>query len=452
MTRSTPPSDHVDRILREQARRLFGRLVRGRLLASPVFALSFLTLALVDPAPWRRAWLTLAAALVVGVSIWEGRRALSEPRAPVPVLPSVALGTAMQLSVVATTGGLESPLLPVLLLLCVVTAVASGRSWLLLGVVSAQLVAVWIMAAVAILGRVPGFYPALLGGGTRGGLGDAHLVTGAVVLSGLLPAAALLGVLLRRTVLATWRLVEDAQRDALRAHAERADELRALSGEIAHELKNPLASVKGLAALLARDAGPDSKPAERLGVLRREVDRMQEILDEFLNFSRPLVPLSHESVELGALADEVAALHEGLARERGVALEVARGSRVPVRCDPRKVKQVVINVLQNALDASPPGGTVRIEVRGGPGGEGRLAVTDHGPGLADPVAGRVFEAGITTKERGSGLGLTIARALARQHGGELTLGGGPDGGCIAELTLPREPSAEAPPLEASDVA
>jgi signal transduction histidine kinase len=115
---------------------------------------------------------------------------------------------------------------------------------------------------------------------------------------------------------------------------------------------------------------------------------------------------------------------------------VRAAAPVRVPCDARKVKQIVINLMQNAIEASARGGEITIEVADGPGGA-RVSLLDRGGGLAETIAAHAFEAGATTKPKGSGLGLTIARALARQHGGELTLSARPGGGCIAELTLPR---------------
>jgi signal transduction histidine kinase len=111
---------------------------------------------------------------------------------------------------------------------------------------------------------------------------------------------------------------------------------------------------------------------------------------------------------------------------------------VHAACDPRKVKQVLMNLLHNAVEASPPGGRVTVEVVSTASGHARVSVRDGGSGLLPEVASRAFEAGVTTKAKGSGLGLTVARALARQHGGEVTLESGPAGGCVAALVLPRE--------------
>jgi signal transduction histidine kinase len=258
----------------------------------------------------------------------------------------------------------------------------------------------------------------------------------------LLAAGRHVGRFVRRAFDAMLRRTVRAQTESLRAHAERAEELTALSAEIAHELKNPLASVKGLAGLLAPAMAP-GKAAERLAVLRHEVDRMQAILDEFLNFSRPLVPLALGDHDAGELCREVAALHEGLAHERGVELEVDAAGPAPARCDPRKVKQVLINLVQNALDASPPESVVLLRASPEAGGGARVVVADRGLGLDPALGGQVFDPGVTTKAQGSGLGLTIARALARQHGGDLSLASRQGGGTEAVLLLPGAPRAGA---------
>ncbi|HYV65903.1 MAG TPA: ATP-binding protein, partial [Myxococcales bacterium] len=161
---------------------------------------------------------------------------------------------------------------------------------------------------------------------------------------------------------------------------------------------------------------------------------------EFLNFSRPLSPLTLDTVDGMRIGEEAVDLFQGLMHERHLSIELA-GGRVDLRCDPRKIKQLLINLVQNAVEASVPGGEVRIEVVPG-AKDAAIRVLDRGRGLEANLAQRVFEAGVTTKPRGSGLGLTIAKSIAEQHGGTLSLRERPGGGCVAELLLPR-PAADA---------
>jgi signal transduction histidine kinase len=168
-------------------------------------------------------------------------------------------------------------------------------------------------------------------------------------------------------------------------------------------------------------------------VLQGEVERMRGILDEFLTFSRPLTPLTLDHIDPRALAARVVALHEGAARAHGTKL-VLRGQARRLQADPRKLLQVLVNLVQNALAASS-GGLVEVAV-GEDAGRVVFTVADRGPGLDPALRDRVFSAGVTSKADGSGLGLTIALAIVRQHDGELALDDRDGGGTIARVTLP----------------
>lgn len=430
-----PPPGH-DQIQREELSRLFGQLVGARLLLVPLVLAAGAWMAWVDPTPWRRALLaailvTIAAFFTVEYVRFRRRGGL----APGQVRINLVAAVVGQMILTAATGGLSSPFIYVAVLLAVIVNVfvrPPVSAWL----TAFQVLAVWTFAALVATGAAP-LELELLGGAARRPP-PVGLCLHAGFLTVVLVSIAFAGRAGRKVFEAILRRALAAQQDSLRAYAERAEEMTALSGEIAHELKNPLASVKGLAGLLAQGVGP-GKPTERLAVLRQEVSRMQAILDGFLNFSRPLVPLVLEDCDVAALAREVAALHEGLARERGVAVE-ARGAAVRARCDPRKVKQILVNLVQNALDASPAGAAVELEAAPGPGGGALIRVQDRGPGLDPAVRDAAFSPGFTTKASGSGLGLTIARSLARQHGGDLVLSPRAGGGMVAELTLPATPA------------
>jgi two-component system sensor histidine kinase HydH len=427
----TPPPPGYEEIQREELSRLFGRVTRARLFIVPVVLGLVAWLLLSQVTPWRRDALVVIGLLAVGLFVHEvlhyrrhglGRHAFA-----------INFGFAVVAQAVAAlaTGGLESPFFFAMFVMGMVGAVVVEPPTLVVLVVG-QMAAVWLMVWIKLTDRLSNFTPAVFGGEALPGWNAAHLLWAAVFATAGLGVMAFLGRALRRSLDGVLRRGLEARQEVLRAHADRARELAALSGEIAHELKNPLASIKGLSALLAEDVAA-GKPAERLAVLRREVDRMQTILEEFLNFSRPLVPLVLETVDVRRLLEEVAEMHEGTARERDVRVEV-RAAHHALRCDPRKLKQAVINLVQNAIEASPPETAVEVQLE--VGAPLRLHVLDRGPGLDGGLGERIFEPGVTTKLRGSGLGLTIARALLRQHGGELTLTSRPGGGTVATMQLP----------------
>jgi len=170
---------------------------------------------------------------------------------------------------------------------------------------------------------------------------------------------------------------------------------------------------------------------------------MQGILEEFLNFSRPLLPLAQTEVDVCELCRDVVGLHEGLAADRRLTF-MALDERLRVFCDARKVKQIVVNLVQNALEASGAGGEVQVAIDRRDG-HAAIRVLDRGQGLNGEQQARAFDLGFTSKARGSGLGLTIVRMLAEQHRGSARLYNREGGGCIAEVLLPFDtPGAVAP--------
>lgn len=427
-------------IERQALSHFFGRFLGFRLAISPVFVVAAIVIYLIDPVPWRR-WTVTGVAVAFILLSYAGRarfrgRGLEDWAVPVNVWAMAML----QLVMVLVTGALESPMLPAVFALAAAAGVAMGRRRGLLLVLGTQIAALVLFAAGEVTGFLPDVTLAVFGGGHRAGHSDALLWTSAVIGAFVLVAMTAIASGFRSAAEDLVRRALSAREDALATHVDQARALQALSGEIAHELKNPLASVKGLAALVARDL-PTGRAAERLAVLRTEVERMQGILDDFLNFSRPLVPLTIQRVGLTAVCSEVADLHEAVARQAQVVLMVA-GSNTEARCDRRKVKQVLINLVQNAIEASPPGGAVHLRT-GLDGDFALVRVVDQGSGPSDLLGPRCFDPGVTDKAGGSGLGLTIARAIARQHGGELQLEGTEDG-CTATLRLPAGGPPEAP--------
>lgn len=410
--------------------RIFRAAVGLRLVFTPFVVMVALTVAWVDPSPWRRGLMVAVASVGMIAALVTELRARSRgiDLAAIPI--NLVAMAVLQILMIVGTGGLVSPLLPVMVPIAFVGALSLGRRPGTAVLLGTQLLSLSVLALGQGMGWLPGLVlPAL------GGAGPSPLAVScaALVMALVLVAVGLIGMHLRGRI---EHLVRDAllaNRVQLQTWVAWSRELELLGGEIAHELKNPLASIKGLGALVARDLLP-GRAADRMAVLQGEVDRMQGILDEFLTFSRPLTPLSTSAVQPAALCRRAVELHEGLARAAGVGLRVT-GRAPDIEADPHKLLQVLTNLLQNALAVAPPGSSIDLDLRPDQGGV-RLTVGDRGPGVPAAIADRVFEAGISTRAEGGGLGLTIALGIARQHGGRLALEPRPGGGTLAVLWLP----------------
>jgi signal transduction histidine kinase len=231
-----------------------------------------------------------------------------------------------------------------------------------------------------------------------------------------------------------------AHAESARMSSERLAAAGVLAAGLAHEVRSPLNAI-GLAAQRLERAGseqPDCR--EFAGRIRQEVRRLEGVLQEFLEFARP-VSEKRERVELARLASEVVELLRPEAEGRNVRLELDPGT-AEVRADPEAVRRAMINLLKNAVQASPEGGDVRIAVDRD-GARGRFRVLDRGPGIEPGAEERLFDAFFTTRTSGSGLGLSLVKRIAEEHGGSCSLSNRPDGGAEACLWLPTatEPSA-----------
>ena len=222
------------------------------------------------------------------------------------------------------------------------------------------------------------------------------------------------------------------------AQAEREAAWREIARRLAHEIKNPLTPMRLSLHRLQRrvDAVPESERhavRDSIDALLQEVDHLTRLADSFSRYARLPEP-QFEPLDLVELARSAAALHE----PEQVTLRVESGPPARVRGDRLLLSRAVHNLLLNACEASPVGGLVELRT-GAASDDAWLEVLDRGPGLPDAVRERLFEPYVSTKNRGSGLGLSLVRDIAAQHGGRITLENREGGGAKARLSLPLLP-------------
>ncbi len=203
--------------------------------------------------------------------------------------------------------------------------------------------------------------------------------------------------------------------------ADRLSALGELSAGLAHEVKTPLASIRGTAEILAGAATPEERE-EFSGILLTEVDRLNRVVMDFLDFARPQ-GVRESRADLNQAAREVLRLVAREAEQHGVVLEEELGGDLPeVAVDPEQLRQVILNLAVNAIQAQPEGGRIRVRtVRGGE--EVVLTVADAGPGIPAELTERIFEPFFTTREQGTGLGLSIVKKILANHGASIMIVG-----------------------------
>jgi two-component system sensor histidine kinase HydH len=213
--------------------------------------------------------------------------------------------------------------------------------------------------------------------------------------------------------------------------SERLAALGQLSAGLAHELRNPLSSIKGSADLLSRSTAQDNPIARELaGIISEEVDRTNSLVTRFLDFARPLEP-RREAADVTKIIDR-AALHARVPIIRNYSPEVP-----PLSIDPALMEQVFINLLSNAAQASAPDAPITVLTRA-LGSEAEISVIDRGCGIPAQTIETIFNPFVTTKQSGVGLGLAIVAKIVDGHGGRMTVESEPGKGSTFRVFLPVE--------------
>lgn len=370
---------------------------------------------------WRiAAWVGLYVVFALGHRLLIHRN-VDEPRA---ASAFIAMNVSAQVFVVAgatLTGGVHSPYLPTSVMPAIVSLLFFGP----------HAVSRWMALANGLLVLAMVSLPSSVVGPS---MSDSHYAAAMVLSLGW--TLFMLHLMVGKLAIVASKTGESVaclRRERLGEAEDKLQRLQSVGAKVAHELKNPLASIKGLCQLIARN--PDSaRTQERLTVVASEISRMETILGEYLTFSRPLEDLEPEQVDLSALGRDVLDVLAGRADQADVTLGIDGGS-TKVQADPRRLKEALINLVSNAIEATPRGGKVELRVRNG-GANATLEVRDTGRGIPPEVMSRLGTSFFTTRPNGTGLGVVLAQGVIAQHGGQLQYASTVGKGTVATVTLP----------------
>jgi two-component system, NtrC family, sensor histidine kinase HydH len=370
--------------------------------------------------------------LLLGLAVLqliEGRVPLL--RTPAGRITSVVLQLALGFELMRETNGIASAYYPILLFPVVSTATYLG----VVATAIASVAAVAVLLAPLLLvdwGTLPGQYEMDTEGWHTLAIRGILLAATAVLVNAL--GAAIRAESARNKATAEKLAIANENLLAAEVAMRRAERLAALgqlTAGLAHELRNPLASIKGSADLLARSSAERDSVARELGeIISSEVDRTNLLVTRFLAFARPLEP-QREVADIGEIIDRAAA-RAGVQIVRDYAADVPRLS-----IDPALTEQVFINLLSNAAQASGAGEPIVVATRVTENTV-EVGVTDRGCGIPSDKIETIFNPFFTTKQDGVGLGLAIVAKIVDGHGGKMTVDSEPGKGSTFRISLPVE--------------
>ncbi len=234
---------------------------------------------------------------------------------------------------------------------------------------------------------------------------------------------------------------ELARAQAQLVQRERLVALGELSAVVAHEVRNPLGVIFNSLGSLRRLLKPEGDARMLLDIVGEEADRLNRIVGDLLDFARPSTPALRPEALDRLLEDAVGA---AVAENRDIAVERdIEAGLPPVSIDARLMRQAVLNVAVNAVQAMPRGGRLTVRARRD-GAWARVEIRDSGPGVPDEIRHRIFEPFFTTKASGTGLGLAVVKRIVEGHGGEVAVASDPAAGAAFTIRIPLEAG---PPLQ-----
>ncbi len=203
-------------------------------------------------------------------------------------------------------------------------------------------------------------------------------------------------------------------------HAERLAAVGSMASHVSHEIKNPLIAVGGLAQQLKRSPNLTEKEKNKLELIIGEIGRLETMLIEVRDFTRPTTPLKKKTA-LSPLILEIVALFSPVMQEKRIECRTQLDPRLPdFAFDPDQVKQVLLNLVKNAVEAMPNGGTLSIRTSQ-ENGQGLVEIADTGEGIEPENLTQLFRPFYTTKKKGTGLGLAVSYKIIHDHNGDITV-------------------------------
>ena len=245
------------------------------------------------------------------------------------------------------------------------------------------------------------------------------------------------------------RRLEDLERT--RAQLIEEEKLAAvgrLAGAVAHEIRNPVAIISS--ALEASGTSPISAREELSTIAMLEARRLERLTTDFLSYASPrLGPLSE--VDVAPLVGYIVAVVQPQAAHKSLRIDLEACGDCRIRANEGKLQQVLMNLMRNAIEASPEGSQITVRAEHDGAEQVRIAIANAGPSIPRDVVPRIFEPFFTAKEGGTGLGLSIARTIVEKHGGELLLEHNEPGRIVFAARLPALPQNPSRPLAALQV-